>query len=165
MKTLIALLLAISAFSQTITVNASSVVLDATATGALARWMMGQTTPSVTPTLAVAVDANTTAFSLSSGTGLGATSALVLNGVEIVQCTAKPTGSTFTCTRGQIGTTAVSHAQGVTVKELIYKTANQAGTEMMRGKLREVAANDAVNRAAVAAAQAALEAAVLAGVQ
>lgn len=164
MKLILIALLAIAAYGQT-TVNASSVSLDATATGALARWMMGQTTPGVAPTLSVAVDSATTAFSLSSGSGLGATSALVLGGVEIVQCTAKPTGSTFTCTRGQIGTTAVSHAQGVTVRELIYKTPNQAGTELMRGQLRSIMRADPVVTAAIAAAAAAAEAAITAGVQ
>ena len=164
MKTLLLLTLALVAHAQT-TVNASAVTLNATATGALARWMMGQTTPGVAATLSVGVDSTTTAFSLSSGSGLGATSALVLNGVEIVQCTAKPTGSTFTCTRGQIGTAAVAHAQGVSVRELVYKTPNQAGTELMRGQLRAITAADPLVMAAVTAAQAALQAEVLAGVQ
>jgi hypothetical protein len=165
MKTaLVVLLVAGLGLAQT-TVNASSVTLDANAQGALARWMMSQTTPGVSPTLATAVDATATTFVLSSGTGLGPTSTLVLNGVEIVQCTAKPGGATFTCTRGQIGTAAVSHAVGVSVRELIYKTPNQAGTELMRGQLRAIMRADPVITAAIAAAQAAAEATITSGVQ
>lgn len=164
MKTLLLLLLSLAAYGQTV-VNPSSFTIDATALGALARWMMSQTTPNVAPTLAIGVDANTTAFSLSSGSGLGATSALVLDGKEIVQCTAKPTGSTFSCTRGQIGTTAVSHAQGVTVRELTFKTPNQAMSQASKDTMKAIMRADPVIGAAIAAARDAAEAAITAGVQ
>jgi hypothetical protein len=162
MKLLLFVIFAASAFAQT-TVNASAVLLDTNATGALARWMMGQNTAAST-TLASPIDAVSNTFTLASGTGFGATSAIVVNGVEIAQCTVKA-GAVLTCTRAQIGTTAVAHAAGVSVKEMIYKTPNQAGTELMRGQLKGIMRSDQVIQAQVAAAAAAAEAIIAAGVQ
>jgi hypothetical protein len=163
MKYLLILLLSLASYGQTV-INPTSFTVNSTLLGALARWMMGQTTPNVAPTLTIAVDAATTTFQLSSGTGLGATSALVIDN-EIVQCTAKPTGSSFTCTRAQVGTAAASHAVGAVVKELIYKTPATASGAFAKDKMIEIALRDSVITADIAAAQAAAVATVVAGVQ
>ena len=160
MKTLFLLLLSITAYGQQ-TINASAIALDATATGAVTRWMIGQSDG--TSNLAAGIDASTTSIVVVSFQGAGASAALGIDG-EIVQCTVR-TGTTYTCARGQQGTTAATHASGAPVYQLKYKTLNQAGTALMQGQLRSIVRNDAAVQAAVAAAQAAAEATVTAGVQ
>jgi hypothetical protein len=165
MKTLLSILLISLPMAAQTVVNPTQFTMDATTLGALARWMMTQTTPSVAPTLTVAVDTTSTSFQLSSGTGLGATSALVIDGNEIVQCTAKPTGASFTCTRAQVGTTAVAHSIGATVKELTYKTPATASGAIAKNAVIALCLADPVITAGIATAQATAQAAVAAGVQ
>lgn len=160
MKTLLLLLLSLAAYGQA-TINAPAIRLDATATGAVTRWIISQSNS--TTTLAGGIDASTTAIVVSNFVGAGANAALGIDG-EIVQCSAR-TGTTYTCARGQQGTTAATHASGATVTELKYKTLNQAGAVLMQGQLRSIVRNDATVQAAIVAAQAAAEATVTAGVQ
>ena len=164
MRILLLLFISITTYGQTV-VNPTQFTMDTTTLAALERWMMTQTTPGVTPTLSVAVDAVSTNFQLSSGTGLGSTSALVINGVEIVQCTAKPTGSSFTCTRAQVGSAAVSHAAGVPVRELVYKTPATASGAIAKNAVIQICLADPVINASVTSATAAATSAVIAGVQ
>lgn len=160
MKTILLLLLPLAAYGQA-TINASSIALDSTATGAITRWMIGQSNS--TTALASGIDASTTAIVVSNFVGAGANAALGIDG-EIVQCSVR-TGTTYTCARGQQGTTAATHASGATVTELKYKTLNQAGTALMQGQLRSIVRNDSTVQAAIVAAQAAAAAAATTGVQ
>ena len=159
MKLLLAIL-SVAAYGQA-TINASAIPLDALATGAMTRWMISQSNS--TTTLSTGINASTTSIVVSNFVGAGAAAALGING-EIVQCSAR-TGTTYTCARGQQGTTAAAHASGATVTELKYKTLNQAGTVLMQGQVRHIVRNDSIVSTAIATAQAEVEAAVAAAVQ
>lgn len=165
MKTLALIIFAARlSYGQTV-VNPTEFTMDNTTLAALGRWMMTQTTTDVNTTLTVAVDAVTTSFQMASGSGWGATSAFVIDGKEIIQCTAKPTGSSATCTRGQVGSAAVAHAAGVSVKELLYKTPATASGAIAKAAVVQICLADPVINASVTSAAAAAQAAVVAGVQ
>ena len=105
---------------------------------------------SVETTLASSINSSVTSMTVASGTAntlLGGVT-MVANSQftvaidpdtineEIVFITAGPSGSTFTITRGQAGTSAISHSTGASVKHVLTSddlNAFEAGVESSSG--------------------------------
>jgi hypothetical protein len=105
---------------------------------------------SVETTLASSINSSVTSMTVASGTAntlLGGVT-MVANSQftvaidpdtineEIVFITAGPSGSTFTITRGQAGSSAIAHSTGASVKHVLTSddlNAFEAGTESSSG--------------------------------
>lgn len=125
-----------AAFGQVpISTSSGSVTINADMQYTISTWMTTKCFSGVQTTLATALDNVSTSFTLASGTGLGSTSVVLVDGgtanAEVIQLGTK-TNANVTgairaiipasgCAAGALCTTAIAHAVGASVQELCIK--------------------------------------------